>query len=721
MPTDAEQFLGQMRRWVDAGALRALDLALTDFLSQQVPESDAAVLLAAALTSERNGHGHVCLDLRGALAQPERLLSRLRDDVEVAADVRGELRDSLAGLTLSDWVERLAASEAVRDHLHGRDDPCAPLVLAGTVARPLLYLRRYWMYEQRILAGISERLATALTIPEELLAAQLRALFPDDTGTDTSTDTGGWQQIACALAARSAFAIITGGPGTGKTTTVVRLLALLQGLALAQDQPALRIHLAAPTGKAAARLNDSIAGRVASLRLEHLPNGEAVRSAIPTEVTTLHRLLGAIPDSRHFRHHAGNPLSADLVVVDEASMVDVEMMADLLAALRPDARLILLGDKDQLASVEAGAVLGDLCQRASMLHYTRATRDWIARVTGRTLADGPADDACSALDQAVAMLRKSYRFRAEGGIGALAALVNADSADAQAEGSRLTDVLALFEEHGGGSGAGSGAESGTAAGERRAVSLGRIQAMPLRSATDAALADLVRAGYGCYLSRMQACYPGDAADQETLDAWGREVLEAQGHFQLLTALRQGPWGVEGLNRRIIDILAAASLLPALGEPGHGGAGRQWFAGRPILVTRNDYHLNLMNGDIGITLALPTRHDDGSLRRVLRVAFPASDGSAGIRWLLPSRLQAVETVFAMTVHKSQGSEFTHTALILPDKPNPVLTRELLYTGITRSKETFTLIYSDQQVLGYALQQRVQRVSGIRVSGALSGGA
>ena len=705
MPTDPEQLLDRMQGWVDAGALRALDLALTRFLSQQGPESDAAVLLAAALTSERNGHGHVCLDLQGALTQPERLLSRLRDDVEVAADVRSELGDCLAGLTLPGWIERLAASAAVSDCLHGGDDRCSPLVLAGTVEQPLLYLRRYWLYEQRILTGISERLSTPLTIPEDLLAAQLRALFPDDTGADS----GGWQQIACALAVRSAFAIITGGPGTGKTTTVVRLLALLQGLALAQDQPALRIHLAAPTGKAAARLNDSIAGRVASLQLKHLSNGEAVRAAIPTEVTTLHRLLGAIPDSRHFRHHAGNPLSADLVVVDEASMVDVEIMADLLAALRPDARLILLGDKDQLASVEAGAVLGDLCHRASMLCYTQTTRAWIARVTGKNLADGPADADCSALDQAVAMLRKSYRFRAEGGIGALAALVNAHGAEQQAPAARLADVLALFKKRGGAPEA--------AASEFSDGSMGRIGAMQLRSVSDAALMDLVRVGYGAYLRQMQARYPGDDANQEALDAWGREVVAAQRHFQLLTALRQGPWGVEGLNRQIIDSLGAAELLPALRAARENVAGRQWFAGRPVLVTRNDYHLNLMNGDIGITLAVPVRQADGGLRRVLRVAFPASDGGVGIRWILPSRLQAVDTVFAMTVHKSQGSEFTHTALILPDKPNPVLTRELIYTGITRSKEAFTLIYSNQEVLGRALAQQVQRVSGICVSGAL----
>ena len=715
MHRDPDQLLDHMQRWVDAGALRPLDLALTRFLHQQAPESDAAVLLAAALTSERNGHGHVCLDLKGTLERPEGLLSRLRDDVEIAAEVRAELSDCLAGLTLAHWVERLAASATVCDRLSGADDDRAsPLVLHGSAERPLLYLRRYWAYEQRILTGITERLGLTLSIPEDRLRAQLQALFRDSAahaGSDAGSDDGDWQQIACALAARSAFAIITGGPGTGKTTTVVRLLALLQGLALDQDQPALRIHLAAPTGKAAARLNESIAGRVASLRLDHLPNGEAVRAAIPTEVTTLHRLLGARPDSRHFRHGPGNPLPADLVVIDEASMVDVEMMAYLLAALRPDARLILLGDKDQLASVEAGAVLGELCQRAARSFYTQATRDWIHRVTGQILAQAAPDDEGTPLDQAIAMLRKSYRFRAEGGIGALAALVNADPVDAdsadadlarqQPRSGRLAAVLELFDRH-------------RSVGDQP---MGRIQAIRVQDADDPALAELVREGYRAYLSRIQTQHPDDEADQEALDAWGREIVEAHGRFQLLTPLRQGPWGVDGLNRRIIDILAAAALLPAIGEYGQTNSGRQWFAGRPVLVTRNDYQLNLMNGDIGITLAVPVRQHDGHLRRVLRVAFPAGDGSDRIRWILPSRLQAVETVFAMTVHKSQGSEFTHTALILPDRPNPVLTRELLYTGITRSKDAFTLVYSDQDVLGHALEQRVQRVSGIRVSGAL----
>jgi hypothetical protein len=251
----------------------------------------------------------------------------------------------------------------------------------------LLYLRRYWTYEQRIRAGIEARLSRPLTLPEDATRTLLDRLFAEE-----NADTPPWQRIACALAARRAFAIVTGGPGTGKTTTVVRLLALLQGLALEAGGPPLRIRLAAPTGKAAARLNESIAGQVASLPFDRLPGGEdALRPAIPTQATTLHRLLGTRPDSRHFRYHAGQPLPADIVVVDEASMIDVELMAALLEALRPDARLIMLGDKDQLASVEAGAVLGDLCRHAREAHYTPQTRAWLEGVTGARLPEDLVD------------------------------------------------------------------------------------------------------------------------------------------------------------------------------------------------------------------------------------------------------------------------------------------------------------------------------------------
>ncbi|MNZ52644.1 RecBCD enzyme subunit RecD [compost metagenome] len=460
---------------------------------------------------------------------------------------------------------------------------------------------------------------------------------------------------------------------------MVRLLALLQSLALDGGRP-LRIRLAAPTGKAAARLNESIAGAVKGLKLDALPNGEAAREAIPTEVTTLHRLLGSRPDSRQFRHHAGNPLALDLLVVDEASMVDLEMMSSLLAALPPRARLILLGDKDQLASVEAGAVLGELCSRAREGHYRPQTRDWLQQVTGESIDAALIDESGTPLDQAVAMLRHSHRFSSTSGIGQLAEAVNA------------SDVAALKAVW----------KSGYA--DLARVSVDVRDSRVLRDlVVDGGRGGALFPPYGYrhYLTVVDSGHPPQEASQEAFDKWARDVLKAHGEFQLLCALRRGPWGVEGLNQRIAELLHGEGLIPSA----HG-----WFLGRPVLVTRNDYGLGLMNGDIGITLALP-QTVDGVTRLVPRVAFPAGDGTEAIRWILPSRLQAVETVFAMTVHKSQGSEFTHAALLLPDSLNPILTRELVYTGITRARQWFTLASSGGRVLEPAIERRVQRASGL----------
>jgi len=739
---------GQLRqlleRWVARGWLRPLDRAFADFLWREVPEAPPLLILAVALASHQLGRGHPCLDLEATLRDPDFALSlppegdsdRLEDSPQRPAEV-------LVGLSLADWAAALRscpelvgiqpgtapaspptspplsppASTKLAPALSPPElppelssklpsesplesarvpspalspvmTPASPLVLAG----PRLYLRRYWDYEQAVGAGIAARLARSAamqaTLPLRPLRQLLDLLFP------ASGQRPDWQKLACALAARGAFSIITGGPGTGKTTTVVRLLALLQALTFAttpagQAHRPLRIRLAAPTGKAAARLNEAIAGAVAGLPLEGLADGEAVRAAIPVTVSTLHRLLGSRPDTRRLRHHAGNPLALEVLVIDEASMIDLEMMAALLDAMPAGARLILLGDKDQLASVEAGAVLGQLCQQAAAGRFTPETRDWLLAASGETLPPDLIDPAGRPLDQAIVMLRYSHRFAAASGIGQLAEIVNAGDSAA---------VLDLWR--------------------REPADLALIG---LRDPADPALAKLVSGpgGYRHYLEVLCQGQPEAGAGDEAFDAWARAVLEAHGQFQVLCALRRGPWGVEGLNDRITGQLLAAGLIATASG---------WYLGRPVLVTRNDYALGLMNGDIGITLARPAskpcqrmvldpRPDAGPRPEwIPRVAFPAGDGSKGIKWVMPSRLQAVETVYALTVHKSQGSEFTHAALVLPDSLSPILTRELLYTGITRARRRLTLLRpGDNQVLAQAVQRRVLRASGLVESG------
>ncbi|MBP6582450.1 MAG: exodeoxyribonuclease V subunit alpha, partial [Chromatiaceae bacterium] len=666
---------GLLARWGERGWLRPLDVAFAAFLWEEAPAAPPLLILAAALASHQLGRGHACLDLAATLSDPAFALSLPPEGVDRPDDEpTPRPAEVLAGLTLSAWQAALNDPDLV-----GTGTGATPLVLAG----PRLYLRRYWAYERAVSADIQARLARSAGFVDRVarragllqaLRQTLDILFPPPTPVlPPATPGPDWQRLACALAAPSAFSIITGGPGTGKTTTVVRLLALLQALALAAPNPGkpprpLRIRLAAPTGKAAARLNESIAGAVASLPLAGLANGEAVRATIPVTVTTLHRLLGSRPDSRHLRHHAGNPLALDVLVIDEASMIDLEMMAAVLAALPPSARLILLGDKDQLASVEAGAVLGQLCQRAGEGHYTLESRDWLAAATGERLDPNLIDPAGLPLDQAIVMLRHSHRFSADSGIGQLAQAVNAgDSAAVRGIWAQGHPDLAMapiphLEAPALRSLVTSG---GLAATATAAPSANPLQA-PVGGQPPA------RLGYGHYLTLLRQGRPSPEAAPGAFDAWARTVLKAHGQFQMLCALRRGPWGVEGLNHWIAHTLLEAQLIDA---------GTGWYLGRPVLVTRNDYGLGLMNGDIGVTLVYPGAAGQGEN---LRVAFPAGDGQDSIKWVLPSRLQAVETVYALTVHKSQGSEFTHVALVLPEHPSPILTRELLYTGITRAR-------------------------------------
>ncbi|MFC4277313.1 exodeoxyribonuclease V subunit alpha [Achromobacter aloeverae] len=718
---DAARLRSTLDDWVERRWLRRLDVVFADFLWREIPDASPRLILAAVLASHQLGHGHACLDLAAALDDPAVTLALPPEDAPAAS------RESppafypaqlLEQLTLRDW---LAALDDPR--LVGAGPGRTPLVLAGG-ARPRLYLRRCWQYEQDIKQGITQRLQRNAALQAALPTARLReyldALF---AGADAGDDGVDWQKVACAIAAGSALTIITGGPGTGKTTTVVKVLAVLQALALDGADGPLRIRLAAPTGKAAARLSESISGAVQRLAaLDGLPRAQAVRAAIPTKVGTLHRLLGSRPGTRRFRHDRDNRLALDVLVVDEASMVDLETMAAVLDALPPAGRLILLGDQDQLASVEAGAVLADLCVHAREGRYTPATRDWLARVSGQRLPPSRLDDQGAALDQAVIMLRHSHRFAADSGIGRLAAAVNdGDVAAARMFWQVPADGVRKL--------VGAACERAFAA----LVLHGRDEQPPAGAAevlTGMAMQDLAPSqaapgaraseGYADYLAILRQG-PADT-DPGTLDAWAAAVLRQHQRFQLLATLRNGEWGVEGLNRRVARLLFEQGLIAQADG---------WYAGRPVLVTHNDYALGLMNGDIGITLPVPGAqaealaaigHGEG-LREpatTLRVAFTSSDGSGRIKWVPPSRLQAVETVYALTVHKSQGSEFEHAVVVLPERLGPILTRELLYTGITRARRRLTLLSpGGEAVLEQGMVRQVRRASGLfpeRLDGA-----
>ncbi|WP_418162766.1 exodeoxyribonuclease V subunit alpha [Pantoea vagans] len=594
---------------VEKRLLRPLDI---QFARLVATESQPALLLAAACISAEAGEGHVCLPL-----------SNLCED-SLFAGRQPALAQAIwqAAGKPDDWPSLLADWSAVSN-----GSRVTPLVLSNQ----RLYLHRLWHSEGRVADFFA---AQDVKTAFDMRAAGdvLNSLFGDQPEN--------WQKIAAAVALTRKTAVISGGPGTGKTTTVAKLLAALIRL----NPGALRIQLAAPTGKAAARLTESL-GRA----LQDLAVSDEERRRFPAEATTLHRLLGAQPDTQRLRYHADNPLHLDVLVVDEASMVDLSMMAKLIAALPAHARVVFLGDRDQLASVEAGAVLGDIC-RCTESGYSLARAEQLALLTGCTL-QGSDDGQAPVVRDSICLLQKSYRFDASSGIGQLAKAINLGDAE---------QVRAVF-----------------------AAAHDDVSYQTLNSAEAyQVMLDEVAQGYQPFLQliRQQA----DPA----------EVIAAFGRYQLLCALRDGPFGVQGLNQRIEQRLMQ---LQRIRRP---GIGSRWYAGRPVMITRNDSALGLFNGDIGITL----RDEEGNLK----VFFPLPDGS--IKAIQPSRLPSHETAWVMTVHKSQGSEFDHTALVMPTQFLPVLTRELVYTAITRARKQLT-IYSEPGVFQRAVQLQTQRRSGL----------
>ncbi|MBX9754749.1 MAG: exodeoxyribonuclease V subunit alpha [Pseudomonadaceae bacterium] len=579
--------------------LAPLERALLESLQRLDPSASEGVLAAAALCCQVLNNGDVCL-----------LLARWAGQRPWG---EGYVLPSLA-----QWRSELSGSKLV-----GVPGEFAPLILDGE----RLYLARYQAYEAQLAAQLLSRAADLPQVDEAQLSDSLTRLFAGNSSLKGGQQLD-WQRLAAAQAVRKRVAVISGGPGTGKTTTVVRLLAALL------EQPGcgrLAIGLAAPTGKAAARMAEAIRNAKASL-----PVSDSIKAALPEQASTLHRLLGSRGDRPQVRHTAANPLALDVLVVDEASMVDLAMMAKLLDALPANGRLILLGDKDQLCAVEAGAVFAELCDGRG---FDAAAAAELQRLTGQAV---PVESPTSKLGDAVVLLTHSHRFADDSGIGELARRINAGDA---------RGTLSLLQE-------------------------GRADLHWQAAPTPQALLDRIEQGYEGYLEAAQQGEPSLA-------------FAAFNQFRLLTAQREGAYGVAGLNEALEARYKRRLRL---------NARERWYAGRAVMVQSNDYALGLFNGDIGICLQTP---------QGLRVWFETDEGH---RAFSTTRLPSHDSAFAMTVHKSQGSEFSEVLLVLPEQPSPLLSRSLFYTGITRAKQRVE-IWALAPRIGEAVNSKAERAAGL----------
>jgi exodeoxyribonuclease V alpha subunit len=557
---------GLLRTFNEAGVLTAADVHVASRVGRLARETDERVLLAAALATRAVRHGSVGVDLRAV--------------ADIAADLPWPAPDA--------WAAQVASS---------------PLLSVGVLREEsgLLYLDRYWSQEQQLARDLQERLASPPPpVDHATLEAAVARVFPHETYDE--------QRSAARRAVAAATTILTGGPGTGKTTTVAGLLAILAEQQEATRSTRLRIALAAPTAKASARLQQA----VAAATREFDPKDRARLGTL--QAVTLHRLLGPRRDHHtRFRHHRGNRLPHDVVVVDESSMVSLTMMTRLVEAVRPESRLVLVGDPDQLASVEAGAVLADL----------------VAGLSDRP--EGP-----------VVRLATLHRFGA--GIRDLAAALRDGRVDGVLDALRAGVEGVQFVET-------------------------DDPAPALRSRLTRAATDL----------------RGHAVAGRSADA-----VAALDRHRLLCAHRDGPFGVQHWNRQVEQWLSEDTGDP-LYEP--------MYVGRPLLVTANDYGVGVHNGDSGVVV----RTADG--------ARAAIDGAHGLMHLSTSRMSDVETMFATTIHKSQGSQAEEVTVLLPPPDSRLLTRELFYTAVTRAMTRVRVVGTEEAVRA-AVERRAQRASGLR---------
>jgi exodeoxyribonuclease V alpha subunit len=581
-------------------------------------DADFALYLAAGLVSRTTSTGAICLDLREVAGKP---VSEIVD-TEVSMDCP----------EFSDWMASLHRSSVV-----GKPGMFRPLILDD---KGRLYLYRYWEYEKNLSDAILKRASQKLMDFDKALIKDIfLQLFP--TIKDGHFDR---QALACMTVLMNRFCVISGGPGTGKTYTVARFLALLVQQA---GRKQLRIRLVAPTGKAATRLNAAIRNAKGAMSCS-----DEAKAAIPEDASTIHRLLRSIPGSPYFRHDADDPVSADVVVVDEASMVDISLMAKLFNALPKDARIILIGDKDQLASVESGSVLGSIYNPKRESRISKRFGKVVENIFDITL--NPIDlggEDIAGLQNCIVELQKNYRFDEKSGISKLSRAVKRGDADGVMEILRSREYPDICWQD-------------------RSVSF----------------ETLLVAAFNQFTDNLSSGNPSI-------------VLERLNRLKILCAINKGPYGVDWMNRWAENYLRQKT--PALSI---NRFGIQWYPGRPILITRNHYDLELYNGDVGILL--PDPKIPGT---ELFAFFPGKDATPKKIPLfrLPEHLPA----YALTVHKSQGSEFNEIFLVLPDRDVPVLTRELLYTAITRGKEKVTII-GNETIIRNAVEKKIRRTSGLQ---------
>ncbi len=632
-----DEFLNQAQL---AGELRLFDLQFEKALSQINGKRCPELSLAAALVSNRLASGDTCV----ALADVESLGVYTNPDLKPFI----ETPPSVAA-----WREVLLAQKVVgRPAQHSRaelkpddqhtDENSPPEALNDKTplildAKNRLYLGRYWHYERSLLSSIGRLLELpAPVVDQKLLSSGLEKLFQQSEDID-------WQSVAAAMAVFSRLCVITGGPGTGKTYTVAAILTLLEQQAKAGKVPV--IALAAPTGKAAARLTESVQSAFQKI---HHTNPSAYHDI---EAVTLHRLLGIRPGKLQPRFNRDNPLPCDLLIIDEASMVDLPLMTRTFEALADDCRIVLLGDKDQLASVESGIVLGDMCGGLKEVQFSESVCKRLQQVTRLDVSVYPQSEGRIA--NHIVHLQKSHRSVDSGGINAIAKAVNRGDAASCLDHFKSTafDSLTLLPH-----------------------TVDNI---------DSTLRKTVVPVY----QNIQA----NDDPQKAIDQMSRVCV--------LCALKNGRSGAEGINRRVEALLATAG---AIHRNNDRSANRidNYYPGKPVMITENNSVQNLFNGDHGLVLADPQTNE-------LRVHFP---GEQQTRAFAPGRLPEHQTFYAMTIHKSQGSEYDTVLVILPDTDSEILSRELLYTAITRARKQVIVIANEQQ-LRTAIETRVERQSGL----------